>query len=135
MIDLNFPALLCVALAIVGVIVGFLGDVRIDSEEAAGNMRRDPEDEIVLGRSLFTSPAQIRFNSAHFWYSAKYKLWATERDYCAHSPQSWPWWRWVSFNWVRLEICKPNVGWRLWVYTRWGALYWDITFDRRIKNA
>ena len=35
----------------------------------------------------------------------------------AHGPQVWPWWRLVSFGLVRLEVAKPSMGWRLWVYT------------------
>lgn len=49
----------------------------------------------------------------------------------AHGPQVWPWWRLVSFGLVRLEVAKPSMGWRPWVYTRWGAGYGDLVLDRR----
>ena len=48
-----------------------------------------------------------------------------------HGPQVWPWWRLVSFSVVRLEIHLPSTGYRLWVYTRWGACFFDVYFDRR----
>lgn len=48
-----------------------------------------------------------------------------------HGPQVWPWWRLVSFGLVHLEVAKPSMGWRLWVYTRWGAGYGDLVLDRR----
>jgi len=53
-----------------------------------------------------------------------------------HGPQVWPWWRLVSFGFVRLElVAKPSIGWRLWVYTRWGAGFGDLVLDRRNLRA
>jgi hypothetical protein len=49
-----------------------------------------------------------------------------------HGPQTWPWWRWISFSILILpHVHKPSTGWRLWVYTRWGAAFFDVYFDRR----
>ncbi|WP_290439381.1 hypothetical protein [Xanthomonas axonopodis] len=36
---------------------------------------------------------------------------------------------------LRLELCRPTTGYRLWVYTRWGAMYGDVVFDRRKQAA
>lgn len=52
-----------------------------------------------------------------------------------HGPQTWPWWRLASFSVVRLEVYPPTTGYRLWVYTRWGALHGDVVFDRRKQAA
>jgi hypothetical protein len=49
----------------------------------------------------------------------------------AHGPQTWPWWQLVAFAFVRLDVHLPSTGYRLWVYTRFGAVYGDIVFDRR----
>jgi len=48
-----------------------------------------------------------------------------------HGPQVWPWWRLVSFSIVRLNVDPPSSSRRLWVYTRFGAIYLDATLDRR----
>jgi hypothetical protein len=48
-----------------------------------------------------------------------------------HGPRTWPWWRVASVKFVRLEIKPPSSGYRLWVYTRWGAWCGDIYIDRR----
>ena len=37
-----------------------------------------------------------------------------------HGPQTWLWWRLVSFSFL-----APNWGYRLWIYSRWGALNLD----------
>jgi hypothetical protein len=43
-------------------------------------------------------------------------------DSVAHGPfcngPPYPWWRWMSLTLVRTT---PGIGWRLWIYTRWGA--------------
>lgn len=52
-----------------------------------------------------------------------------------HGPQTWPCWRLMSFSLVRLEMAEPSSGWRLWVYTRWGAWYGDMVLDRRGRGA
>jgi hypothetical protein len=48
-----------------------------------------------------------------------------------HGPQSWTWWRLFSLGLIRLDIHKPNTGYRLWIYTRWGVRHVDIFVDRR----
>lgn len=53
---------------------------------------------------------------------------------CAHGPQSWPWWRWISFSIVKLGCVPPTTGWSLWMYTRRGARAIDIYFDRRSRG-
>lgn len=65
---------------------------------------------------------KINFSSAHL---APY-LWPV------HGPQDWPWWRLLSFRLTRLDqVQRPSTGHRLWLYSRWGALYWEVFFDRR----
>ncbi len=50
---------------------------------------------------------------------------------CKHGPQAWPWWRIVSFSTNGIAVHKPSTGRRLWVYSRWGAIHFDVYFDRR----
>lgn len=52
----------------------------------------------------------------------------------AHGPQKWPWWSWASFSLVPIAVYSPSYGLRLWMYTRWGAGYVGIYFDRRPKQ-
>lgn len=49
----------------------------------------------------------------------------------SHGPQNWPWWRLFSIRVVRIDMCWPSTGRRMWFYTRWGAGYVGIIFDRR----
>ena len=53
---------------------------------------------------------------------------------CSHGPQTWPWWRLVVPSVNSIGVQKPSTGWRLWLYTRWGALSFDVYFDRRPKT-
>lgn len=51
-----------------------------------------------------------------------------------HGPQVWPWWCQVSLSLVQLgrePWDSGFVGKRLWVYTRYGAIYFDVCVDRR----
>lgn len=48
-----------------------------------------------------------------------------------HGPQSWAWWKFVSFAYIPLRTATPSTGHRLWVYTRWGAWFHDVILDRR----
>lgn len=50
-----------------------------------------------------------------------------------HGPQIWSWWRLFSISIIRLQIAKPHTGYRMWLYTRWGAAYFDVRFIRRVK--
>ncbi|MCC4618468.1 hypothetical protein LL972_21195 [Xanthomonas campestris pv. asclepiadis] len=52
-----------------------------------------------------------------------------------HGPQTWPWWRLLGLSLLRLDMHRPSTGYRLWFYTRWGALYGDVVFDRRKQAA
>ncbi|MCE0846014.1 hypothetical protein LVQ79_10700 [Buttiauxella sp. A2-C1_F] len=49
----------------------------------------------------------------------------------SHGPQTWPWWRLFSVSVVRLGISPPSIGRRVWFYTRWGAGFVGVYFDRR----
>lgn len=49
----------------------------------------------------------------------------------SHGPQKWPWWRLFSLRLVRIACGKPSTGWRVWLYTRWGAGHIGVYFDRR----
>jgi hypothetical protein len=51
-----------------------------------------------------------------------------------HGPQVWPWWRLMAFAWVDLNVTRPSVGRRLWVYTRLGGFYFDAVIDRRDRS-
>lgn len=51
----------------------------------------------------------------------------------SHGPQNWPWWRWISFTLIPIDVVRPSYGLRLWFYTRWGAGYVGIYLDRRTK--
>lgn len=57
--------------------------------------------------------------------------WNSETGNPRHGPQVWPWWLLFSMSLIKLEVCTPSTGRRLWVYTRWGALYADFILDRR----
>lgn len=58
--------------------------------------------------------------------------WNDEDMRPSHGPQHWPWWRLASFSLVRLgSVARPSIGRRLWVYTRWGAVYVGVYIDRR----
>ncbi|KAF1008984.1 MAG: hypothetical protein GAK28_00616 [Luteibacter sp.] len=48
-----------------------------------------------------------------------------------HGPQTWPWWRQLACKALRLQVWAPSTGYRLWVYTRWGACFFDVFIDRR----
>lgn len=60
--------------------------------------------------------------------------WHWRRPLCAHSPQTWPWWRLFWLRFCRLAVHPPNTGYRVWLYTRWGALFADVAFDRRTAD-
>lgn len=48
-----------------------------------------------------------------------------------HGPKTWPWWRLVAVRFYRAQVNLPSTGWRIWLYTRWGACYLDVICDRR----
>ena len=50
---------------------------------------------------------------------------------CLHGPQVWEWWRLLGYLICTTTVAPPSTGYRLWLYTRWWAVYLDITFDRR----
>lgn len=52
----------------------------------------------------------------------------------APRPHEWQWWRLFKLYGCNLDCKKPSDGWRLWVYTRWGSLHFDLYIDRR-KSA
>jgi hypothetical protein len=49
-----------------------------------------------------------------------------------HGPQTWPWWRLLSLSLSRLDTHAHAPTYRMWAYTRWGALFVDVTMDRRV---
>jgi len=51
-----------------------------------------------------------------------------------HGPQTWPWWKVFTLGFNRIDQVLPNTGWRMWIYTRWGAKGFDVCFDRRIEQ-
>jgi hypothetical protein len=48
-----------------------------------------------------------------------------------HGPQTWPWWRLISWTLCDLEGHEPSTRRRLWFYTRWGCWFFDLFIDRR----
>ena len=49
-----------------------------------------------------------------------------------HGPQSWRWRFPVSLTFVRLwDVSTPSSGYRVWIYSRWGAVHASVFFDRR----
>lgn len=64
----------------------------------------------------------INFTTAH---------WRSRFGMPLHGPQVWPWWLLFSLGLVNLQTCSPTTGKRLWVYTRWGAIYFEFILDRR----
>lgn len=55
-----------------------------------------------------------------------------ERFRPTHGPQTWEWWRLFSFSIVELDYRDPLIrGKRLWIYSRWGAIHFDLSLDRR----
>jgi hypothetical protein len=64
-------------------------------------------------------PATTIFVSGHVYHPS-------------HGPQVWPWWKLISWKFVRKAVQPPSTGYGLWVYTRWGAVTpIEIYFDRR----
>jgi len=48
-----------------------------------------------------------------------------------HGPQSWPWWRVLSFQLCKIDaVSKPHSAYRLWFYTKFGAGYVEAFFIR-----
>jgi hypothetical protein len=64
-------------------------------------------------------------------YHCKGAHWKPWPNGVRHGPQSWPWWRLVSPSIIKLDVHSPSFGWRLWLYTRWGAWCGDVYVDRR----
>jgi hypothetical protein len=62
----------------------------------------------------------------NFWHG-----WKTT----GHGPQSWPWWRLISFKRFALEVHPPSTTTRLWYYTRWVCGHVDLSIDRRAQRA
>jgi len=68
-------------------------------------------------------PVQVRVSLWH---------WAPDTNGgVKHGPQSWPWWRLPALKLYRLDVHAPSSGWALWLYTRWGAIPFDLYIDRR----
>ena len=52
-----------------------------------------------------------------------------------HGPQQWPQWRLFAVSFVRIGVCPPSQGLRLWVCTRRGAISLDAILYRRSFRA
>ena len=49
-----------------------------------------------------------------------------------HGPVKFKWWQLFTMMHMELKaVMNPSTGHRLWMYTRWGATFFDIYFDRR----
>lgn len=73
---------------------------------------------------MFATDKHPMFGRLHFG------LFRTRKQ-CAHAPQTWPWWRWVSVKICHLAVHLPSTGRAIWIYTRWGAVAIDVYIDRR----
>ena len=52
----------------------------------------------------------------------------------AHGPQDWDtraWWKPLTFLFCSAGANLPSTSYRLWIYTRWGSMHFDLVFDRR----
>lgn len=54
-----------------------------------------------------------------------------------HGPQVWEWYRLFALHLCRLGYHSGSLasGYRLWLYTRWGAPHLDIVFIRKALCA
>ena len=55
-------------------------------------------------------------------------------DHVGHGPFAEgqvPWWKIVS---VKLVETSPAPGWRLWIYSRWGAWNFDLYRSQEIRD-
>jgi len=84
-----------------------------------------------IPRTRYTHPVHIYLSATH---------WNGEPGGgCRHGAcsQSWPWWKLASILFCRIAIdpkLSPSSGWRVWFYTRRGALYADLHIDRRFRD-
>lgn len=46
-----------------------------------------------------------------------------------HGPQTWPWWRLLSWSTSRPWLPEGSRDYRLWLYTRWGSVMLDLIVD------
>ena len=70
----------------------------------------------------------MRLTLGHLFFIADWTI-----GHPIHGPQTWPWWRLVHLFVVRLPAPRlRRAGWRLWVYTRWGAVFFDF-YNRKPK--
>jgi hypothetical protein len=57
---------------------------------------------------------------------------------CSHGPCSMDWPPLKLIAWLpcrlRLDPSSPSSGWRLWLYTRFGAWYGDLFIHRRVDS-
>ncbi len=89
-----------------------------------------------------TYPVLFELNAAH-WGDAPWTADGLRSDGAprykgvqhdeAPRPHEWQWWRLFALNPCVLHRKHGHdwLGWRLWVYTRWGSLHADFHVDRR----
>lgn len=82
----------------------------------------------VKGRFVFTKHFAINLNASfsHFMNAGLMPR---------HGPSYWPWWRLCAFKVAKLGVEPPTQARRLWIYTRWGAPFFDVVFDRRNRSS
>jgi hypothetical protein len=76
---------------------------------------------------------KFRFNTDHFGRD-KQNLWPT------HGPQTWPRWRLFAMHFCECNAYVPrskrtHVVWRLWIYTRIGAIHIDVAVKQLWRRA
>lgn len=84
--------------------------------------------KIFNRRIVFSSNARHLFNPPE-WPG----IWPMKPT---HGPQTWPWWRVVSFKFINMTKANPGMNaWarRVWVYTRYGAIYIDFYINKKPK--
>ena len=53
----------------------------------------------------------------------------TWRHGTKHDPNNWPIWKFFSTCSLRMHVQPPTSAYRLWLYTRTKAYYFDLTFE------
>lgn len=83
----------------------------------------------MILRSRHTYPVEIGLNLRSHWEPPHGSTSGVKHKQC---PKQWAWWRLLKLYPCNLDVAAPSSGHRLWVYTRWGAIYLDVYIDRRL---
>ena len=56
----------------------------------------------------------------------RFGMYHLESNGCTHGPQTWPWWRLISFSFLNVHAPSGLHFWRFWYYTKNKAGHLDI---------